>query len=43
MLEKHKIILNNTDLIDNLFNNWKKSIRVGFDDCNVFTSREPML
>ena len=41
IIEKHKIILNNTKLIDNLFKNWKKNIRVGFNDCNVFTSREP--
>jgi hypothetical protein len=40
--EKYKIIQNNSQLIDNLFNNWIDHIRLGYDNCNVFIVKKTL-
>jgi len=37
--EKYKIIENNTTLIDNMFNEWKTSIKLGSNECNVYIKK----
>ena len=37
--EKYDIILKNRDLIDNLFNIWKKNVMLDTDYCNIYVSK----
>lgn len=37
--KKFKIIVNNRELIDNLFKTWEKNIMLDTNDCNIFISK----
>jgi hypothetical protein len=37
--EKYNIIIKNRDLIDNLFNVWKKNVMLDTDYCNIYVSK----
>lgn len=37
--EKYDIIIKNRDLIDNLFNIWKKNVMLNTDYCNIYVSK----
>jgi hypothetical protein len=40
ILEKYNIIINNRDIIDNLFNVWTDNIQLGTPQCNIFISKK---
>lgn len=37
--KKYEIVIKNTELIDNLFEIWKKNIKFNNENCNIFISR----